>query len=339
MSSNTATTNAKTNDATGTQRRYLAAEVGLNEKGQPFGFHIEGYISKPAYFSEADLEEDKAAFLTTSIGIAMTPERLMALAEGTYDSNADYGEPNGFLDLRMTGKTAEDFSQSCVVGAKVAVTGRLEWKTFTKKDSTEGRSLVVVVYKIVLMGGKTIEPKLTDSIGVATRVYTGKDSVTRFMPMATLVTGTVLNNWGVKTGGDNNKPYLPISVKVGLPAEEVYDRVSGKYDKDKEYGKSRILNVTLFDKAAMVLANILRKGAQVALTGSVYTREYNGETRYQMLPRVVSVMKYAPKDESSADNTADGSPSSSAATEAPGYPVDASGFAPIDDDDDGELPF
>lgn len=339
MSSKTATaTNTNTSANADTKRRFLAAEVGLNEKGQPFAFHVEGYISKPAYFLAANPEEEKRAYLSTSIGINMSPERLMALADGTYNKDADYGEANGFLDLRLTGKMAEDFSESCVVGSRVAVAGRLDWSSFTKKDSTEGKSLTVIVSSIVVMGGKSVEAKLTNTIGVATKVYTGSDSVSRSMPMATLVTGTVLNNWGLKTGGDN-KTFLPLSVKALLPSEEIYDRVTGKYDKEKEYGPSHILNVTLFGKAATALVGILRRDAQVVMTGVVDSREYNGETTYQMRPRVLSVMKFAPNDNSGEAGADSQAPSGSAAAEMAPPPGDASGFEPFDDEDDGELPF
>lgn len=70
----------------------------------------------------------------------------MALADGTYDKDTDYGEPNGFIDLRMTGKMAEHFSADCIVGTRVAVTGRLDWSTFKKKDGTEGKSLTVTLF-------------------------------------------------------------------------------------------------------------------------------------------------------------------------------------------------
>lgn len=315
------------------KKRYLAAEVGMDAKGHPHAFHLEGYISKPAYFKEAT--EDKAAYLGTSMGIGVNPERLMALADGTYDKAKDYGSDDGsFVTLNVFGKEAEAFSKVCNTGIRVAVTGVLEWNEYKTKDDADARELRVRCDKVVVMGGKGVTSEASSSIAVAANVYTGSDGVQRSINYAELVTGEVIGCRGLATGGSGKK-YLSFGVKTKMPAKKIYDLANGAYNKDNEYDdKKRIVNAVVFDRAAEALSNVIRDGALVVLTGAVTEREYNGDTSYQMRPRVTSIMKFAPRAEGeTADNAA---PAGSVA--AAGVP-DSSGFVPLDDDDDGELPF
>lgn len=315
------------------KRRYLAADVGTDAKGHPHAFHLEGYISKPAYFKEAT--DEKSAYLGTSMGISVNPERLMALADGTYDKTKDYGSNEGsFVTLNVFGKEAESFSKVCNTGVRVAVTGTLEWNTYSTKDGTDARELRIRCNKVVVMGGKGVEAEVSPSIAVSTNVYTGKDGVQRSVNYAELMTGEVIGCRGLAEGGTGKK-YLSFGVKTKMPAKKICDLANGTYNKDNEYDdKKRIVNAVVFDRAAEAMANVLRDGAMVVLTGPVTEREYNGDTSYQMRPRVVSIMKFAPRAEG---EPADGAvPAGSVA--AAGVP-DSSGFVPLDEDDGDELPF
>lgn len=314
------------------KKRYLAAEVGTDAKGHPHAFHLEGYISKPAYFKEKT--EDKMAYLGTSMGIGVNPERLMALADGSYDKTKDYGSDDGsFVTLNVFGKDAEEFSKVCNTGIRVAVTGTLEWNEYKTKSGEDARELRVLCNKVVVMGGKGVESELSSSIATATNVYTGSDGVQRSSCYAELMTGEVI---GCRNLAESNsgKKYLSFGIKTKMPAKKVYDLANGSYNKDNEYDdKKRIVNAVLFDRSAEVMANVLHDGALVVATGPVSEREYNGDVSYQMRPRVISVMKFAPRPDDEAENVA---PANSVA--AAGTP-DSSGFVPVDDDDDDELPF
>lgn len=316
---------------TNNTRRYLPADLGLDKANKPHAFHVEGFISRPAHFVEAS--GDKKAFLATAIGINMSAKRMMALADGSYNKDANYGEDNGFLALKIFGKTAEEFSKVCAKGVKVAVSGNLEWRTYPKKDgSGDAEELVLNVNTLVVMGGKDVAPVISDNIGVSTRVWTGKDSVARSQPVAELVTGRVVGCNGLKTA-EGGKTYLTFGVLTKLPAEKIYDLTAGSYKKDKEYDtKKCIINVSLFDKQAEALSKVIRDGAEVIVTGPVEQREYEGSISYRMRARVCSVMKFAPQAEGTA---------TSAAAPAAAEEVNTAGFSAIvdDDDDDGDLPF
>lgn len=314
------------------KKKFLPAEVGKDAKGKPHAFHVEGHISKPAYFKEGS--GDKKSYLGTSMGIGMSPERMMALAEGTYDKTKDYGEANGFVSLNLFGEDAEKFSKVCVTGLHVAVAGTLEWHEYPLKSGNgKGKELRILVDKLVVMGSKSVEAVVTDTVGVATRVYTGSDGVQRSTAIVELMNGTVIGTRELAYS-DKQKAYLSFGVKTEMPAEKIYDLAAGTYDSKKEYDtKKRIVNVVVFDKAAEALSKVVRDGAQVVCSGPVELREYNENITYQMKARPCSIMKFAPKSEDGAAPAE--APNGTAAAAA----ADTSEFVPLSDVDDDELPF
>ena len=238
------------------KKRYLAAEVGMDVNGKPHAFHVEGYISRPAYVTRGT--EDKKSYLGTAIGTTTETEALMALADGSYEKGKEYGGGE-FLSLNMFGSLAESFSKVCEVGLKVAVSGTFEWHDYTSKDGAPRKELRLLVDNLVVMGSRTKEGEISNRVGHATRMFADKDGVVHNQPYTELMTGEVIGAKG----------------------------------------------------------------------------EYNGETSYQMVPRVISIMKFAPKveDENAANTGA--APTGSVASA--GY-SGTSDFVPMDDEDD-ELPF
>lgn len=335
MSNNTSNTNTSATNTTGTaKKRFLPAELGLDAKGKAHAFHVEGYVGNPPFFKPED--GDKKAYLGFSIGISQEADRLYALATGTYDSSKEYGGGT-FIRVKAFGKIAEEFSKVAVKGLRVAVSGTVDKEKYQKKDgSGEGEQVVILANNIVVMGSKTVEAILNDRISVATRVYAGKDGIEHSQPVAEGLCGTVKNNWGLKES--NGKPYLSLSVKACLPAEKVYDLVTGQSTSKKEYENKYLMNVTLFGKQAQALANILRPDTEVVMTGPVSSREYNGDISYQILPRVISILKFAPQNGNAASTAPDGSAPAGSAAAAMEAPAENAGFTAYEDDD-GELPF
>lgn len=317
------------------KKRYLAAQLGMDAKGNPHAFHVEGYISKPAYFKTGT--DDKKSYLGTSIGIAMSPERMMALADGTFDKALDYGEDNGFISLNLFGKEAEAFSKVCAVGIRVAVSGNLEWNEYPLKNGNTGKDLRILVNNLVVMGGKNSDATIASDVGVATRIYTGSDGVQRSVPTVELMSGVVVNVRDLAFGGKDNKAYLSFGVKTAMPAEKICDLATGTFDSKKDYDtKKRIVNVTVFGGTAEALSKVIRDGALVVCTGAVEAREYNGNTSYQMRAQVCSVMKYAPLAEGGATASAPSGTAAAASAPDANYSSD---FFTVDDLDDNDLPF
>jgi single-strand DNA-binding protein len=64
-------------------------------------------------------------------------------------------EAQTWYDVTAWGKTAEFVGQYAKTGAKVAVTGELSMRAYTKKDGTTGHSLDVKAYSVDLLDSKT----------------------------------------------------------------------------------------------------------------------------------------------------------------------------------------
>lgn len=355
---------------TNNRKRFLPAEMGLNASGRPHAFHLEGYISKPPYYRAATADKD--AYLGFNIGVGSSPDRLMALADGSYDKDKDYGEPNGFIRVNVFGTRAEELNALCAVGVRVAVAGNIAWREFTTKEGKPGRELILAAEYVVVMGSRTTEAQLADNIGYATRVITGKDGVNRSYGYAELVTGEVVSCNPLNVGPTGTE-YLSFGIKMNMPAEKVYALSTGTHTQKREYDtRRRVMNVVVFRKSAVALANVLRIGAQVVVSGPVEENDYNGNLSYRMQARCCSIMKFPPKTEdgtapatgaSAAPAAADAAvtvvgvappiavaaagvavpvgaavPAGTAAAVAAEPPMDFSTFAPMDDEDD-KLPF
>lgn len=314
---------------------YKTHSVGKNEKGIPYAFQLEGYISSAApYFKSA--EGDKKAFLSVSMGIGCEVELLMALANGTYEKGATYGGGE-FVDLHLFGERAEKFSPVLNKGRRVVVSGPIKMEPFTRKDGSAGQRLVVNVDNIVDGGSfkAGIAPTVGKDIAVSTLSYVSKDGVNRNISMACTVSGTVVGCRGLAQGASGTS-YLSFGVKTGMSAAKIYDLANGTFSKDKVYDeKKTIINVAVFREVAERLSKIIGNGAIVVLSGPVETRNYNGDTSYQLRPRndAITVLKYAESGDS-ADAPAAGSAAAAAAETAP----EAGNFEPVEDEDD-ELPF
>lgn len=313
---------------------YKTHSVGKNAKGDPYAFQLEGYVSSAApYFKAA--ADGKAAVLSASIGLPCTSECLLALASGTYERGKEYGGTE-FAELKLFGKRAEDFSSVLNKGRRVVVSGRLEKDKYTRKDDTTAEKLVIMVDNIIDAGSfkNNIAPTLGTDIAVSTLSYTSKDSVTRTVPMACTVSGTVIGCRGLSKGG-NDTTYLAFGVKTNMSAEKICDLANGTYDKNKAYDeKKTIVNAVVFGANAERLSKVIADGAIVVLSGPVAARPYNGNVTYQIRPRndAVTVIKYADRNGAAAPEAG-----TAAAAADPG-PNPAGDFAPIEEEDD-DLPF
>ena len=233
----------------------------------PYAIQLEGYIASAApYFKEAS--GDKKAFLSFSIGLRGSAARMMALADGTYDKDKDYGSEDDFADLRFYGPLAEKMSKVLVKGRRVVVSGPMKMEEYTRKDGTTATRLVVNVDNIIDGGSRKngVDPTIGTNIAVVTTTYTGKDGVTRSTPMAATVSGTVIGAGELKNS--NGTDYLQFGIRTGMSAEKIVALAGGTYDKGKEYDdKKTIINATVFGKAAERLAKVIKDGVVVVVSG------------------------------------------------------------------------
>lgn len=316
--------------------KYKTHCVGKTTKGLPYAFQLEGYISTAAPFFKA-ADGEKGAFLSTSIGLPCPADCLVALANGEYDKEKQY-TGSEFADLRLYGQRAEKFSSVLTKGRHVVVSGQLKEEEYTRKDGTPGKKLVIYVDNLIDAGNRQDNAAATvgNDISVVTTAYVTKDGVTHNVPMACTLSGTVIGCRGLAYGS-SGVPYLSFGIRTNMPAEKVCDLVNGTYDKNKEYdAKKTIINVAVFRKEAERLSKVLADGAIVVVSGSVEAREYNGNTSYQMLPRLgaVTIVKFPAHDGSAAPAAGT---AAAAASAVPDPTVGA--FVTDEDEDDGELPF
>jgi len=316
------------------KKAFLNSVLGRDVEGNPYAFHLEGFTaSKDPKFNEA--ADGKDAFLGISIGVGRPADALLALANGEYDKDAAYTLTD-FVGLRVYGKLAEEFSKSYAVGTKIAVTGKLSLRPYQKADGSEGREVVCNVNKLVVMGGKNVEPKLTNTIGTTTYVYRDKKlGGDRSLGMAQLLTGTVVGTPALRES--NGKKYFTFGLKTKIPAAKVYDLANGLQARDNYENNKTIVNVTVFDRQAEVLSGLMRAGAQSVVTGPVREREYNGNVSYDMNARAVGIMKLAPLPAGSPTASAPAGSAAAAADEAANA-VPSSGFVEFADEEE-ELPF
>ena len=317
------------------RNRYKTRYVGQTIKGMPYAFQLEGYISSAApYFKAA--EGEKGAFLSVSIGLPCPADMLLALANGEYDREKQYTGAE-FADMKLFGQRAEKFSSVLNKGRHVVVSGLLKEEDFIRRDGTPAKKLVIEVDNLIDAGSRqdNVEATVGRDISVVTTSYTTKDAVNHTVPMACTLSGTVIGCRGLATGS-SGVPYLSFGIKTGMPAEKVYDLANGTYSKDKNYdAKKTIINAVVFRKEAERLSKVLADGAIVVVTGPVEAREYNGNTSYQLQPRLgaVTVVKYGPRPDGSA---APAGTAAAAAAETPD--LTAGGFVMVEDDDE-DLPF
>lgn len=330
------------NTNTNTSKRpYLGAVVGRTVENAPYAFHLEGYAAStdPRFFPA---DGEKQARFTFSIGIHGPADALLARAEGTYDKGKTY-TMSEFVDLSFFGKDAEAVSAIYEKGMKLAVAGKLSLRTYNKSDGTPGSSVTCAVSRYALMEtrGKSVKAAVTDNFGTVSYVYKDKTGSDRVIPMAELLTGTVVGT--PKLGESNGKKYFGFGLKTASPAAKVYDAANQVDTKDKEYdaGK-RIVNAVVFDVKAETLSKLVRTGTMLVVTGPIREEEYNGAMNYRMSAREVGIMKYAPVPAGEGDegsNPTGPAPAGSvaAAAEEAAF-VPSSEFVDMDDED-GELPF
>lgn len=300
---------------------YLIENIGLSN-GRPYAFHLEGNITNnPNFFEGTD---DKPSKLVTSIGIKSGCFELLAKAKGEAVP-ADRGV--NFVTLVVNGKLAEKLRDEAAKGVKIAVTGEIA--LYTGKDSKQSVEVRVDNFVLLPRDGGTRNKR----ISAAPCTFKGKNgTVTK--NLVTLLTANIIRVDGVKTARSGTE-YLRVSGGLVVPAKKVYDLATsgkvGKYDEDA----TEFITLVYFGDSAKRMANLLKKGMTVALTGEISEDAYEGKTSYTMVPRNVSIVKWDTPYTATAPSAPPVAPSAPAPTAA--APQSTSAFDQSEDYDD--LPF
>lgn len=342
----TATTAIATdaNTATAAEQKkkiFLASDVGMRG-ADPYAFHLEGFVATTPYFKEGT--QDSNAYLGVSMGVRGSAEAIFDRATGNWSRDKSYPEKDGFVRLKFFGSAAEEMSKIMTIGRHLVVAGKLEKEEpYEDKDGNTREPIAVLTDGLADLGSRknNIPATIGKNVVGATQTYTTKDGIIHNVTTACLVQGTIISVAPLASSA-RGTAYLRFGVRTRLPAEKVFDLANGVNVAGKEYDKSkRIINVVVFNDMATRLSKIITQNTQVVITGEIAENEYNGNISYQMISRDLTIMQYAPKEASAAENTAAPATATSGMTaENTQTATDSAKDCFIDpDEDDGELPF
>lgn len=278
------------------RRRYLPVEVGrcvrADQSGQetvvPYAFHLECTVTQPPHFFPA--ADGKPAAVSINVALGAAPERIMALADGSYVRGQTYGDGRQYGEVTAHGQLAEALS-AFSGGDTFAVCGPVAWRNWTSRDGRTGRTFSVAAEYVQLTRSKHYAPAVQPGFVPAVKLWTDRNGQERRDPTVCLVTATVVSAPGQVYTSGNGVAYLPLQLSLQLPARQLYDAANGVNVGD--YPDYRTVKAVLFDRTATALAGRLREGTQVCLTGTISEDTYQGQsTGYTIRPRVLTILTY-----------------------------------------------
>lgn len=320
-----------------TSRRFTTAYVGNTPAGA-FAFQLEGNLVRPCELKET---KDGTLVLNNSIGVGRSAFAIMALAEGTYDRNAEYPDVP-FVDLVAFGDVAQRMADKLTKGSHIVVAGKLSVRKWKDKAGAEHEAVSCQVQDFVLLGSTKngIRGEGATATVPATNKYT-KDGQEILRPTACLISGNVfsVDDLAVSQSGMS---YLHFTVFAQEPAAKVLDKAKGVDVSGKEYDpKKTLIRCTAFGKQAEALAKLnLKKGMAVAVSGTVSENEYEGKVSVQLSVNAFNIVSFEVATGNSAvvPMPEDAGEAPVAEETAPGGAI-PNDFYEADEDDDSELPF
>ena len=319
-----------------TKTPFLTFSAAMNTQGEPVALHVEGNLSrKPEYREGTD---GKKSFASFSMGIGRNPYALL----GSEEAAAHPDEPT-FVSVIVFSPEAEFVRDNLDKGSKVAVCGKVQKRTFTRKDGTEGEAVQIIASGIrALSCRQTAGSQPDDRVAHTTITYPKRDGTTGTSQLALLVTGTVKSAGQVREVANNK--VRDFKLEMPIEATKLEAIVSGKFSKDADYGNYKQMNCTVWGPRAEHLDKVLTVGNTLAISGIPTIREYNGNTYVNFRVRDISVMNWnnaAPAQNSASASSASASVPAAAATPAlddGAYDVGGD-FGDLMDGMDDELPF
>ena len=327
---------ATATEAPVTNRRFTTAYVGNTPAG-PFAFQLEGNLVRPCELKET---KDGTLVLNNSIGVGRSAFAIMALAEGTYDRNAEYPDVP-FVDLVAFGDVAQRMADKLTKGSHIVVAGKLSVRKWKDKAGAEHEVISCQVQDFALLGSAKngVKGEGAQATVPATNKYT-KDGQEILRPTACLVSGNVfsVDELAVSKSGTS---YLHFTMFAQEPAAKVLDKAKGVDVSGKEYDpKKALIRCTVFGKQAEALAKLdLKKGMAMAVSGAISENEYEGKVSVQMNVNAFNVVSFEVAGNSAAaPMPEDAGEAPVAEGVAPGGAI-PNDFYEADEDDDSELPF
>ncbi len=324
------------------RKPFLTCNYGTNSNGVPFAFHVEGNVGREPFFKAG--EGEKKSVINFSMGIGRSAWVLLGKD----------GPENPWVTVVGFGPVAETLHAAGLCqGAKVVVSGRVAEEAYTKEDGTSGSNVRIYADNAYILANRVHEGgEPNKTVARATRVYESHGERHQ-ESLACLLGGKIVSVTPVNEV--NGQPTISFDIELPIAGRKMEAIVSGKYNKDENYGDYTKVRCSVWGQRAQRLGRVLALGNVVVVTGAPYTREWNGQTYVNLSIRDISVMKWATPaatgNASAATNNASAkdnkaatpSPANNNNTrqDNPGYETDfnASNFASFMDDDDLDLPF
>lgn len=285
MSRNSSTAGNAPADRTGDRHPFLPCVAGTDD-GQPRVCHLEGYVARPPFFREAG--DGRDAFLSVTIGAGVPGGQIMAWARhsGPWDSS----DSSCFVDAVMRGDLAERFRDVLQTGTRLGVSGTLDWHTFRRRDGTSARVLQIQVDHAAFLGSRTEEGEVTSFFGAAAMDAGDSGGKKQEVPFVELLTGRVDSCSGLRTTAAG-VPFLSFVLETSVPDSTIAREVLGA--KAGDSSRNCRLEVTAFRRMGESLADVLREGASVCVSGRFEkkNREWNG-CRYGIIASACTVMAF-----------------------------------------------
>lgn len=343
-------TTTKTNEKKG----YLAFFAGESEPGKPYAYHLEATVTgEPEYYSAAD---GKPSRITFNAALGRNPWLLLGeeIAKSATPENVPYcNEAKPFVRVTAFDAVADNLKGKLTKGSKVVMCGVPQENSYENKKTGETVANVQFVahnvYPLACRASEGGNPR--KFVTRMPKAYTVKNTgELKTANVATLVAGTIKDRSVVQT--INGQKCLSFRLEIPVAATKLEAVVNGTYDKNTDYGTYALVNCSVWGDRAERVGNVLKPGNQIAVTGTVRTREYKGDTYVNLSVMFFSVMKWAEGAATAASNNAaeapaqtseppaqNGVPSGAPAQETATAGSGTFDYAALMDEDDGELPF
>lgn len=309
------------------RHRYTTSYVGKSEKGG-YAFQVGGNLTRTV---ELRADKNQNPIVLASIGIGGNAWRMLAIAEGTYDKNADYPDDSAasFINLIASGDVAKQM-EGLPKGASILVSGPIFKHTYAAPDGSERTSVRISVNSFARLGNQAqnVQPVIPKTPGYAKEVFTKRDGTDGSNNIATLVSGKVFRVFDPSATSDGT-PVFSFSMFAQCASQQVYDIATGKQDGTGYDAQKTLVSVSVFGRQAETLAKLVKAGMVVCVSGAVSKRDVNGQEWVQIRLGGLDVLKYPDANANAPTPAADG--------EAPVDEEEEFTDVPGDDDDD-ELP-
>ena len=282
------------------KKQFLAFNVGTNDKGEAYVFHLEGNVARVPVYRKG--ENGKKSFMSFAIGIGRNP--WLALGEEVAKEqakNTHCNEDTPFIEVVVFSPRADQLNEKLAKGSKVVLSGKPEKVSYKNKNDETVETVRIIADNIYPLSCKATpggEP--VNTVTHTVQVYKKQDGTEKQNNMITLLGGTIKAVNAVKEY--NGTPVISFNLETVVEAMKMVAIAEGTYQKDADYGANKIVRCSVWGNRALNLGKVLVPGATLAVTGIPSKNTYNGNEYANMTVQAFSVLNWATAEEQAAAN-------------------------------------